>query len=356
MKRISALPLLLLVILLLSPQTAQASPEDELLRQASEVFGLINQYRSANGIPELTQNSILMYAGQSHSDYQASIQQITHGGPGGSRPIDRAYAAGYGGGQVVFVSELIVGGPNRTPKDALTWWQNSSEHNYYLLNADYLELGIGVATDQDGWVYYTAELGQVAGGTTYAPENTEEGESAAVVAQPLVIPVVKAEPRENGALVHIVRTGQALWNISAVYEIPLETLYEINKLNAFSFIFPGDEIIIKEPDPATPTPLPATDTPTATITPSPSSTAQPSQANQADDQVQGTASTLAASGAVAQNLSSGESADASPTTSNANIRLTILIALGCITLVILATFFIGSSANIADTNEEDLGV
>jgi hypothetical protein len=238
--------LILLIIASLLPATPAAAAPDHT---PGEVFALINEYRAANGLQAFTQNTILMQTAQGQSDYQASIQQVTHGGPGGSRPRDRAYAAGYGGGQIIFISELITGGFDQTPDGAMTWWKNSPEHNSYLLSPNYFELGIGVATDGDGRKYYTAVMGHIAGGTTYVPEQTGGGISAgaSTTPQPVMIPVVKEEPRDNGALVHIVRTGQALWTIAAVYEVPLEQLYELNNLNSFSFIFPEDEIIIEPP-------------------------------------------------------------------------------------------------------------
>lgn len=244
--------LLLSSLLLLSlalPTQATASPDIAPDLTPGEVFALVNDYRAANGLPAFTQNNILMQTAQGQSDYQASIQQVTHGGPGGSRPRDRAYAAGYGGGQIIFISELITGGFDQTPDGAMTWWKNSPEHNSYLLSPNYFELGIGVASDSNGRKYYTAVMGNIAGGTTYVPEDTGGGLSTgpAATAAPVMIPVIKEEPRANGALVHIVRTGQALWTIAAVYEVELEHLYELNNLNSFSFIFPEDEIIIEPP-------------------------------------------------------------------------------------------------------------
>ncbi|MDA1330313.1 MAG: LysM peptidoglycan-binding domain-containing protein [Chloroflexi bacterium] len=330
--------ILLLIIIALLPakaSVAYAAPHKEPRASAAEVFGLINNYRTSNGVPALSQNSILMQTAQGQSDYQASIGQVTHGGPGSSRPIDRAYAAGYGGGQVIFISELITGGSNQSPQGALTWWQNSSEHNYYLLNADYVELGIGVASDGNGRIYYTAVMGHIAGGTSYVPDKTDAG--SPVVAQPVTIPVIKATPRDNGALVHIVRQGQALWTISAVYEVPLETILALNNLTLNSFIFPGDEIILKEADPPTPTPEPATLTPRPTRTPVPTVTPLllASQVH--------TASNGAGSSA-GDPLPSQINASQYPESENASVRLIILLALASIIAVFLASFFIQRKA------------
>lgn len=243
--RRSSLVLLAIGILLAAHPASANNPQNP-----AEVFALINDYRAANGLYALEQNSILMQTAQGQSDYQASISQITHGGPGGSRPRDRAYAAGYGGGAIVFISELVTGGgTDGSPQNALNWWQNSPEHNGYLLSSNYFDLGVGVANDADGRFYYTAVLGNIASGTTYVPE---EGAPAVAAPQPVMIPVIREEPRENGAIVHIVRQGQALWTIAAVYEVPLETILQLNNLTTYSFIFPGDEIIVAPEGSVTP--------------------------------------------------------------------------------------------------------
>ncbi|HIE57170.1 MAG TPA: CAP domain-containing protein, partial [Anaerolineales bacterium] len=62
----------------------------------AQVIAAVNAFRTAQGLPALEVDYALMGAAQAHSDYQASIGQVTHTGAGGSRPIDRAYAWGFG--------------------------------------------------------------------------------------------------------------------------------------------------------------------------------------------------------------------------------------------------------------------
>jgi uncharacterized protein YkwD len=326
MKRISSVLLLTILVLLAYTQRGISGSKSSRLAQAAEVFALINNYRAENGLSALQSHSILYQTAQAQSDYQASISQITHGGPTGNRPIERAYAAGYGDGQIIFISELITGGSQQGADGALTWWKNSSEHNFYLLHADYIHLGIGVANDASGRSYYTAVMGHIATGTTYTPSSIEE--AAAVEAQPIIIPVVREEARSDGAIVHIVRTGQAMWNIAAVYEISLEMLYDLNNLNVNSFIFPGDEIIIQEateitisadPTPSAASPTQQIATPSLEVRPSPTAGVQ-----------------LAEN----QNFSDSSAENGAP---NTNIQLVITTALAAIGLVVLATLFLGSS-------------
>ena len=138
--------------------------------QAGDPYSMIaavNGLRAANGLPAYQVNSILMSIAQGHSDYQASIGQVTHIGPGGSRPRDRAAAAGYGGGGTFFISENIAGGTNLSVDGAISMWLGDDPHIQTMLGANYQEIGAGVA-ESDGFVYYTIDVAYVAGGN-YSP-------------------------------------------------------------------------------------------------------------------------------------------------------------------------------------------
>jgi len=116
-----------------------------------EVLALINDYRAQNGLPALAENPILSYIAQAQADYLISQPMGTvgdvHEGPGGSRPKDRAYAAGYGGGENISVSEIVKGGIDETPSSALAWWKTSPPHNNTMLTTYSREIGAGAATD-----------------------------------------------------------------------------------------------------------------------------------------------------------------------------------------------------------------
>jgi len=59
-----------------------------------QVFTLVNQERANAGVPALCANSKLTASSQKHSEYQDSISTMTHTGPGGNSPGDRATAEG----------------------------------------------------------------------------------------------------------------------------------------------------------------------------------------------------------------------------------------------------------------------
>jgi uncharacterized protein YkwD len=97
----------ILLLLMLFGNSKQSSA------QAGDPYSMIdavNNLRASNGLPPYEIDSILMSIAQGHSDYQAAIGEVTHTGAGGTRPRDRAAAAGYGGGGTFFISENIAGG------------------------------------------------------------------------------------------------------------------------------------------------------------------------------------------------------------------------------------------------------
>ena len=241
-----------------------ASAKATLKGDAYQVIALVNQVRASYGLPALQAHSALMAAAQGHSDYQASIGTATHSGKGGSSPSQRAIAAGYGGGAKVYVSENIYSGNHASPSQAVNWWTGDGIHLQTMINPNATDAGVGVAQNGDT-VYYTLLVGYVAGspGSGAVPAPAAGGTKAPTAAP--FIPVVTSTPNPDGSIVHVVQPGQALWNIAAVYNVPLADLLTLNGLNENSFIFPGDKLLIRKAE-ITPT-IEQTLLPTASPTP-----------------------------------------------------------------------------------------
>ncbi|MDH5506991.1 MAG: CAP domain-containing protein [Anaerolineae bacterium] len=297
------------------------------------VISSINAYRAERGLYAYTTNSTLMAVAQGHSEYQASLGYFTHEGPGGTRPIDRVYASGYGDGQQIYVTEIVYAGTNATVNDAVTWWKGSSIHNDQMLATTYVDIGAGIASDGSS-NYFTAVMAFVAGGS--APPGAGSGTGSTNPPGAAAVPVVVSTAQEDGTVIHIVQSGQTLWDIAIVYGVPLAEILKLNNLTENSLVYPGDEILIKKAEEtATPT---ATASATATQTPSPTTTPKPTKASavtqKPSEQSADTAREDESDGA------SPGSEDIGETFSNPAVRSIVLIAFGSIFLVLMASVFI----------------
>ncbi len=243
--------------------------------QAGDPYSLIdavNSLRIANGLPPYQINNTLMSIAQSHSDYQASIGQVTHVGPGGTRPRDRAANAGYGGGATFFISENIAGGTDLSVDGAISMWLGDDPHIQTMLSPNYQEIGAGVAV-ADGFVYYTIDAAYVAGGNYSPPATSKPG-------GPTAIPyyaVQTTTPNGDGSIVHTVMAGQNLTLISKAYGLTVAELKKLNNLTSDA-LYVGDVLIIRLGNTPGPTETPSptgTSTRVATATRKPTRTPTP---------------------------------------------------------------------------------
>ncbi|MBN2548118.1 MAG: LysM peptidoglycan-binding domain-containing protein [Anaerolineales bacterium] len=259
---------------------------------ANEVVALVNALREANGLTALNQNQIIMQIAQSQAEYSASIGEITHYGPDGSRAYQRALAAGFSvagdlslGG---FFSENIMFGPNLSPQDVVSIWQGDDPHLNTMLSPNRSDIGAGVAIS-DGLYYYVLDTGLESSRpipTTYAAGETPGGWSPA-------LRVAANTPAPDGSITHTVRIGETLWTIAAVYGLTVEQLAQTNHLNADAYIFPGNKLVIREADAvipvglASPVPSKSEEQATAALrqqTTNPAATALPDQSHNPSSQ------------------------------------------------------------------------
>jgi LysM repeat protein len=241
-----------------------------------EILQQVNALRAANGLAPYKSDNALMGAAQAHSDYQAATGTTSHTGKGGSRPRDRAVAWGYGGGAAVYVSENIATGTGMTAAQAVSLWQGDGVHLTTMLSSSYRDAGVGAA-EAGGVVYYTLDVGYIAGDEGQPPaappgQGGNPGSTPAPAGTPVavIIPAAAATPRADGSIIHEVQYGQALWNISAMYEVGLPFILTLNGITENTTIYPGDKLIIRPPK--------ATSTPQFSPTPEESATPTPAEA------------------------------------------------------------------------------
>lgn len=240
--------------------------------QAGDPYALIdavNNLRIGNGLPPYEVNNTLMSIAQSHSNYQASIGQVTHIGSGGTRPRDRAAAAGYGGGATFFISENIAGGTDLSVDGAISMWLGDDPHIQTMLSPNYQEIGAGVA-EADGFVYYTIDAAYVAGGNYNPPATSGPGGSTARPGGPTALPyyaVQTTTPDSDGSIVHTVMSGQNLTLIAKAYGLTVADLKKLNNMTSDA-LYEGDILIIRLGNTPGPTDAPSpTGTPTRAATP-----------------------------------------------------------------------------------------
>jgi LysM repeat protein len=239
-----------------------------------DLINEVNNLRASNGLPPYSIDQRLMSIAQSHTDYQASIGTVTHYGPDGSRPFQRALAAGYpvagdlslGG----FFSENIISGKNLTVSGAVISWQGDSPHLNTMLSSTSQDIGAGV-TIVDETVYYTIDVGLASDSPI---SNPIEGSQESPYINPINInQIITSTPNSDGSIIHVVSLGETLWGISQVYAVPVEEVLRLNNLTN-DYIFVGDELLIKEKNTETPTFVASS---TQIITPSPSLTSTPTK-------------------------------------------------------------------------------
>ncbi len=268
------LSLLLLSLLLLAALPArQAQPAT-----AEDLLAEVNALRAQNGLPPYQANPILMAVAQAHASYMAATGNVTHYSADGSRPFQRALAAGYpvagdlslGG----FFSENIVAGQGLTPAEAVRIWTGDAPHLNTMLADHLTEAGVGMAVS-GGVIYYVLDAARPASGAVAYTPPVDPTTGAAVTLAPPVVPVLATNtPAPDGRVTHIVQPGQTLWTIAAVYEVPLETLQALNDLPANGWVYPGQEILI-HPGAAPPSPTRTPGSVTSTPSPAPSVTPSP---------------------------------------------------------------------------------
>jgi uncharacterized protein YkwD len=260
---------------------------------AYDLIDAVNALRASKGLAAYRVNSILMQTAQAQANYMAATGNITHYGPDGSRPFQRALAAGYpvagdlslGG----WFSENIQGGTGLSPQQAVNAWMGDAPHQNTMLSATLQEIGAGIAVDGD-FYYYVIDCALASGSAaSYTPSS---GGTAVVVSgtpstqEPTIAVAIVSTPDENGNVYHIVQPGQTLWQIALAYKTTIDQLKRLNKLTADD-IYVGQKLLIgragtatsnpptmtRTRDPSTVTPLPTfailTQTPTAAATPVP---------------------------------------------------------------------------------------
>jgi uncharacterized protein YkwD len=281
MKRI-ALAIGLALALLIPALLPQAAFADHHPRNKEQepyaVIDAVNALRIAQGLPPYTVSSTLIAVAQAHAEYMASIGDVTHTSADGSRPYQRALAAGYPlAGQIPpgFYSENIIGlGGDMSPQEAVQAWTGDAPHMNTMTSPNLQEIGAGVAV-RDGRIYYVIDAARPTTGGLPQAYTPGAAESSFSSSNELILPVTKSTPNAKGEIIHEVQAGQSLWQIAIEYGVKIDQIRGLNQLSVEYLINPGDTLLIMTVGSPTPAPATLTPEPSATLFWPPSATTEP---------------------------------------------------------------------------------
>ncbi|MDD2435368.1 MAG: SafA/ExsA family spore coat assembly protein [Bacilli bacterium] len=117
----------------------------------TEVIRLVNQERQKNGVPPLTENTELSRIARLKSNDFVNNNYFSHNSPTYGSPFEmlRTFGVNFSA-----AAENIASG-QRTAEEVMNTWMNSSGHRANILNQAYNQIGVGVARDSDGTLYWT---------------------------------------------------------------------------------------------------------------------------------------------------------------------------------------------------------
>ncbi len=273
LRRLFSILLVLFLLMVQLPMDREVEAQSVPFN-AYDLIGAVNALRAQFGLPAFNINGSLMASAQGHSDYQASIQTMTHYGPGGNTANERALAAGYGGRVSENIAVFTLGFDGALSTIIFEYWADDLHMNT-MVNPQYLDVGAGVSVG-GGRVYITLDAGWPTGAyplPTHATWTPDAMATPGVASTLAFEPIFVSTPLPDGAVYHIVGFGQSLIGIAGAYGLSVDDLATLNNINPDQ-IYAGQTLLIRAavtPTPTTePTPISTiTITPTQELTPTP---------------------------------------------------------------------------------------
>jgi len=151
-RHLACLGFLVLLPALGAPGEKKGVPKSQLAEDEKELLELTNKERARVKLPPLVPDPILCKVARAHSANMAKQGEMRHV-LDGKNPADRAREAGY---DYAKVGENIGVGEKGAPlEDAVKGWMDSPPHRANILNRRFREIGVGIARNDKGEIYYT---------------------------------------------------------------------------------------------------------------------------------------------------------------------------------------------------------
>jgi uncharacterized protein YkwD len=136
-------------------RAAEEKPELKLSPDEQKILELTNQTREKEKLAPLKPNAVLFEVARAHSANMAKQGKMEHD-LDDKTPAQRVKAAGY---EYSWTGENIAMGENWPITGVFQGWMDSPPHRENILNGNFQEIGIGIAKDKAGKVYYTQVFG-----------------------------------------------------------------------------------------------------------------------------------------------------------------------------------------------------
>lgn len=152
MKRLFKILSILLIFLSLNPAVfAQEKAHQDTRAFEREVIRLVNVERAKVGLKPLSENVKLSKVARIKSQDMINKKYFSHYSPTYGSPFDMMKKFGI---RFRAAGENIAMG-QKTPKEVMNAWMNSAGHRRNILNPNFTQIGVGVAKDSKGRLYWT---------------------------------------------------------------------------------------------------------------------------------------------------------------------------------------------------------
>jgi uncharacterized protein YkwD len=139
------------------PQPAQDTTAFEMTAQEKELLGLTNQARAKEKLAPLKPSPLLFKVARAHSANMARQGKMEHV-LDSKNPAQRAMAGGYDYAKVA--ENIAWADSEKAPvREIVQGWLNSKAHRDNLLDRRLQEIGLGIARNDKGEVYFTQLFG-----------------------------------------------------------------------------------------------------------------------------------------------------------------------------------------------------
>jgi len=127
------------------------TPNNSFLAFQKEVLDLVNKERAKAGVSQLSLDDKLSNVATIKSQDMIDKNYFDHTSPTYGSPYEMMKQFGI---SYTIAGENIAAGQS-TPQQVMNDWMNSSGHRGNILNSSYTKLGVGIAKDANGKLYWT---------------------------------------------------------------------------------------------------------------------------------------------------------------------------------------------------------